>query len=361
MLNIPEAVAKLRSLLAEMKKTKLWEEIVEPRDQVLAKFQPLFASSHLPSLTEDEFRPFLYDYENHHWSGLHRQSNRLCQDIPKLRLALLTLLDESQPIQHRLDAVAGTIKGFGKATITAVLHVAYPSKYGVWNNTSEAGLVELGIYPEFERAESFGSCYVKINSVLNDLASALSIDLWTLDALWWMLQKGESLPAGVAQPMTPGVPITPLPDSSGSPTSNVHVFGLERHLHDFLYYNWDKIDLGVEWAIYRTPADEDKGYEFACPVGRIDILAKHRKAKKWLVVELKRNETTDSVVGQALRYMGWIRHHLAETGDEVQGLIIAHEYDDALRYAVSSVPNLDFQIYEVEFRLRLPPPIEPRK
>jgi len=55
--------------------------------------------------------------------------------------------------------------------------------------------------------------------------------------------------------------------------------------------------------------------------------------EKWLVVELKRNDTSDSVVGQVLRYMGWIRQHLADPGDEVHGLIIAREGDEALHYA----------------------------
>jgi hypothetical protein len=50
----------------------------------------------------------------------------------------------------------------------------------------------------------------------------------------------------------------------------------------------------------------------------------------------------------------WIKEHLAEEGDEVHGMIIAREGDDGLRYAVGPVPNLTFQVYEVEFRLKAP-------
>jgi RecB family endonuclease NucS len=163
-----------------------------------------------------------------------------------------------------------------------------------------------------------------------------------------MLRQGDVVPGqGVMQlandPKTPGL-VSP------------QFFGLERHLHDFLFDNWDSLELGRDWEIYGIPGDEEAGYEFPCPpVGRIDILAKHRTKKKWLIVELKRNDTSDAVVGQALRYMGWVRQHLAEAGDEIHGLIIAREGDDALRYAVSGVPNLTFQVYEVEFRL-MPPP-----
>jgi hypothetical protein len=342
------ALGKLRDLLLTMKQSQIWKEIVEPRDQVFARFQAIFAPAHIPKLTAEEFKPILYFETNHHWTGLHRQGLRLCEDMPKLRKALVALIDETRPLQARLDEVAGSLKGFGQATMTAILHVAHPDKYGVWNNTSKGALVELGLYPEFDRGEKFGSCYVKINSVLTELASALGVDLWTLDALWWMLRQGDVVPGpGATQLMND-------PKAAGLVSSQF--FGLERHLHDFLFDNWDTLEIGREWEIYGVPGDEDAGYEFPCPVGRIDLLAKHRTKKKWLIVELKRSDTSDATVGQALRYMGWVRHHLAEPGDEVHGLIIAREGDDALRYAVSGVPNLTFQVYEVEFRLKSPPP-----
>ena len=69
-------------------------------------------------------------------------------------------------------------------------------------------------------------------------------------------------------------------------------------------------------------------------------------------MELKRDETSDATVGQALRYMGWITKHLAEAGDEVHGLIIARSGDEAIRYAICAVPRLEFMTYEVEFRLK---------
>lgn len=265
-----------------------------------------------------------------------------------MRNALAALLDEARPLELRLDELCGAVRGFGQATMTAILHVAYPNKYGVWNNTSKGALVELGLYPAFERGEKFGSCYAKINSTLTQLANGLDIDLWTLDALWWMLRQGGVVPGtGTSQ-------ITSEAKTAGVVSSQF--FGLERHLHDFLFDNWDTMELGREWEIYGAPGDEQAGYEFPCPpVGRIDILAKHRTKRKWLIVELKRNDTSDAVVGQALRYMGWVRRHLAEPGDEIHGLIIAREGDDALHYALSGVPNLTFQVFEVEFRL-IPPP-----
>jgi hypothetical protein len=60
-----------------------------------------------------------------------------------------------------------------------------------------------------------------------------------------------------------------------------------------------------------------------------------------LVIELKRNQTADQTVGRILRYMGWIKKHLAkEAGKTVEGLIIAHAVDKRLPYALSLLPQV---------------------
>ncbi len=53
--------------------------------------------------------------------------------------------------------------------------------------------------------------------------------------------------------------------------------------------------------------------------------------------------------------MGWVRAELAGAGDEVEGLVIAHEADDAMRYALAAVPRVSLQLYGVDFRLRPAP------
>src|SRR5882724_9438424 len=103
------AFATLRQSLETMRRSAFWRDIVEPRDQVYARFRPIFAPDHLQSLTAEEFKPFLYFENNHHWTGLHRQVNRLCDDMPKLRSTLATLLDEARPVEDRLNEVNGSI------------------------------------------------------------------------------------------------------------------------------------------------------------------------------------------------------------------------------------------------------------
>jgi RNA-binding protein YlmH len=52
--------------------------------------------------------------------------------------------------------------------------------------------------------------------------------------------------------------------------------------------------------------------------------------------------------------MGWVKHHLAASGETVQGLIIARAVDESLQYALTNVSNVDVQLYEVDFRLKRP-------
>jgi hypothetical protein len=50
--------------------------------------------------------------------------------------------------------------------------------------------------------------------------------------------------------------------------------------------------------------------------------------------------------------MGWVRVHLAQPDQEVEGLIVAHETDDQLAYAVSALPGLTLMTYAVKFELK---------
>ena len=341
-----DVIGKLREAVASLKNTPVYKEIVEPRDAVLARFEPVFAVDHVSAITEDEFRSFLLLENNHHWSGLHRQGSRMCADMAQLRKALATIVDEVQSVADRLDKATGMVSGMGKNVASAILLVTKPDQYGVWNNRSEANMKRLGIWLRFDRGESFGSRYVKVNQILLQLRDILQIDLWTLDALWWYLDQKES-----GEP--PSVEVTETTPASVI-VENEHRFGLERHLHEFLRDNWNQLELSREWALYQEPGDEEAGYEYPCDVGRIDLLAKHRKEPRWLVVELKRNQTGDQTVGQILRYIGWVKRHLAEDGDQVHGMIICSEADDALHYALSTVPNVELRLYEVEFHLKKP-------
>jgi hypothetical protein len=330
----------LRGALARLKPgQKTYDEIVEAREQVLARYRPIFSSGHVAALTKDEFTSFLYIENNHHWSGLHRKGLGAAADIGTLRQGLAVLLDESRPIRERFPEALGMVGGFGKAIATSILMVAYPDRYGVWNNTSEAALRQVALWPTFEKGDGLGGRYEKINTLLVRLSSDLGIDLWTLDALWVFLLEPERL-------STPDLePAAPFAQGGES-------FALERQLQEFLLENWERTPLAKEWIIFHTPDDPEAGNEYPTDIGRIDILAVHKEQPRFLVVELKRNQSSDQTVGQALRYMGWVKKHLAKDGQSVEALIIARRADKSAQYALSILPNVTMMSYEVEFRLK---------
>ncbi len=172
-----DVIGKLREALASIKNTDIYEEVVELKDAVLARFQPFFNPDHVTDITEEEFRSFLLFDNNHHWTGLHRQGPRMCADMNRLRDALAILVDEAQPVADRLDRAIKMVSGMGKNVATAILLVMQPDQYGVWNNRSEANMKRLGIWPEFDHGESFGNRYVKVNQLLLQLRDALQTDL----------------------------------------------------------------------------------------------------------------------------------------------------------------------------------------
>jgi hypothetical protein len=347
------ALGKIRQGLVGYKHGHpVYDAIVPWRESVLARFQPVFAAQNLDALTADEFKAFLQDSNNHHWSGLFRSGGRICEDMPKLRAALKVLVDELQPIERRIDHVISNVPGMGKAITTAILLVAYPDRYGVWNNTSEGGMKMLEVWPDLERGSTLGQRYFRINQVLLTLARDLNLDLWTLDSMWWVAKAGTDLPHGwseegeITVERETGVAVQP---------QVVQRFALERHLQDFLLDNWPRTELGREWVIFAEDGDDEAGYEYPTQVGRIDLLTKHRREARWLVVELKRDQTSDATVGQVLRYMGWVKQNLAKHGEQIEGLVIAHEADESIKYAVSAIPSVRLMLYEVEFRLKFVP------
>ncbi len=160
------------------------------KQSVLMHFGHIFRLESIHELKAADFREFLKKSRNKHWSGLSRTPRTVTEDMPRLRSALTVLLDESKSIAERLDEIRPRtepplIANVNRALLTAVLQIAYPEKYGVWNETSEAGLKRLRLWPKFENRSSFGQRYDRINKLLGSLSAKLNIDLWTLDKLWW--------------------------------------------------------------------------------------------------------------------------------------------------------------------------------
>jgi len=128
------------------------------------------------------------------------------------------------------------------------------------------------------------------------------------------------------------------------------VFGLEKHLEEFLVANWANTELGISYDIYEVDG-ELVGQQYPSDTGPMDILAISKDKSELLIVELKKGRASDVVVGQIQRYMGFAQYELAEINQTVKGAIIGLESDLRLRRALSVIPNIEFYRYEVNFKL----------
>lgn len=331
------ALTRLRGDLEQLYKVD--PDVDEQRDEVLGRFQPIFSLEHIPNLTEHEFREFLIFKNNKHWKHIQRQGPRMCRDMSVLRDGLRVLLDESRPLAPRFTEALDKVDGLGKAVATPILLVADPERYGVWNRQSEQALKQLDLWPNLSRGSSSGDIYSRVNQILVTLAEDLGVDLWKLDALFYGYGQTSDDTLNESETHT-----QPYPDEEPR-------FELERHLHEFLRDNWDKTPLGKEWAIY-DDGDPDAGYEYPTSIGYIDLLAQHRSRRSWLIIELKRGQSSDQTVGQVLRYIGWVREHLAADDESVRGLVISHAADQRIRYAIQATDSVELMVYEVDFHLK---------
>lgn len=135
-------------------------------------------------------------------------------------------------------------------------------------------------------------------------------------------------------------------------SSDPVIFVLEKHLEDFIVGNWKHTLLGENYDIYTDENAQVIGQQFPTVSGPIDILAQRKDGSELLVIELKKGKISDVVVGQILRYIGFIQNEVAKPGQLVKGVVIALEDDRNLRLALNAAPNVDFYRYEVNFALK---------
>lgn len=160
------------------------------------EWQPLMrkklSPKSLTKLTADGFADILLDWDRNRWRGVARLTGRLTS--PKawgpVRRALVELTDNRRSLGTRLDKLrpakdSPPVPHLSQAVITAFLHLHSPSRYCVWNGTSEAGLQALGLWPHFDRGMTFAEKYMLINSAVITCSRQTGLSLPVLDVLWY--------------------------------------------------------------------------------------------------------------------------------------------------------------------------------
>jgi hypothetical protein len=328
---------------------------VAAQKAALEHYGKLFQTENIVNLTEEQFRGFLLLKNNKHWAGIHRQSN-IYADMDRLKTAMKVLLDEAQPIQTRLDKITDKsgplyIRGLGRAVLTPILMCVYPDKYAVYNRISEEGLTRLGRNTA-KATDTFGKRYVAINEACHQISDEIKQPLSLVDAMFSLMVHGSESP--LVSPSAPPEESTADSDFEMETATKTGIgesflFPLEKYLEEFLVSNWDKTALGKTFSLHVE--DEESATQYSTDVGPIDILARDKSNHDWVVIELKKGKSSDAVVGQLLRYMGWVKKHKATGGENVRGIIITSTPDDKIKYALLVSQGVSFYTYRVSFDL----------
>lgn len=137
------------------------------------------------------------------------------------------------------------------------------------------------------------------------------------------------------------------------PIEDPNAFVLEKYLEDFIVSNFDMIFKG-SLQIYED-IEGNIGQQYTTDIGQIDILAVEPKSDSFVVIELKKGRPSDQVIGQILRYMGWVKKNLCKQGQMVKGLVICRDSDLKLSYALEMTNDIDVRYYNVFFKLKEEP------
>jgi hypothetical protein len=332
-------------------------EEVKSQNAAMEYYGRYFSPQNLSNVTQEGFKDFLLLKNNKHWSGIHRQP-QIYENMDRLRKCLEILLDESKPLEQRLDTIAPKgrppfIKGLGRAVITPILMCVHPDKYSVYNRISDEGLEQLG-RNTIKESDSFSKRYTSLNAACHQLSHEIQQPLHLIDSMFSLMVHGVESPLTMLPRNGGGKKLDPgeAPRNDGGttvPFEGSAAFSLEKYLQEFIVSNWSKTPLAKKLDIYIE--DEEAAVEFNTGVGEIDILARDRFTGDWVVIELKKGHESDRVVGQLMRYMGWIRKHKAGAGEKVRGIIITGLPDDRIKYAVSASEGIEFFTYSVSFDL----------
>lgn len=112
----------------------------------------------------------------------------------------------------------------------------------------------------------------------------------------------------------------------------------EKNIEDVLAQEVSSIEPGLRL----------KHRQLESPAGRLDLLCEGSNGDV-VVVELKRSQGGDQVMGQILRYIGWAMQEFP--GRHVRGIIIVETKDPWLTYASTAVPNVQVKQFKASVRL----------
>jgi hypothetical protein len=251
---------------------------------------------------------------------------------------LRTLFDEDLPLVQRIDRFLD-LGGIGKVTTSHFLFMYDFEKYPLTtiatrevldldeNQIAEAGRVAAEKYD----IERFNPEHTRTLQILADVIIFSKVkeilevdDFYTVNLVLWAESRERMIPEA--------------DEDIDEYQESMMVASREDDLQEYLVNHPELIGDGLEVIERELNADS---------AGRIDILMKDR-ASHYVVIETKKGRSSDAVVGQISRYMGWV---IQNRGGPVRGVIVVANPDDRLLLAIAPHSNLSIKYYRKYYKL----------
>jgi hypothetical protein len=307
------------------------EEKAEALTAAILNDEQFKAGQNLSPDTLDElFRHMRWFSRNRNLSNLLYRKNGL----PEFNAKLRSLIHGSEPFPQRVNDFF-KMQLIGIQTMSQLLVASNTREYPfVTSQTKEA----LGVSSEqdenaLEDAMEFFKVpdrdalldrtldYLRDYIIFRAVRDLFKLDKYTtVNNLLWFALAGD--------------------EETGAPEEIIKDYGsisMEHDLRDYLAENIFLVEKGLKLI--------GKEYDTR-EAGRIDLLSKDKNGVH-VVIELKKGRIGHEVVGQTLKYMGWVQKNMSK---KVRGIIIVNEPDDKLDYAALPLGDLvKVKFYKVSF------------
>lgn len=258
------------------------------------------------------------------------------------------LVEMINRLKDKNDSNKNGLTGERATGLNALLFINNPDKYiSSVSLNHRLKIVEMFGFGDPNRYKTYGEKVIGTNKdIIEGFKNKFGISAWPRLISRFLYDVGE-----IKSFWDAGGSIEELPKTEETANEKVSEkeFLLERHLEDFLIANWENTELGKNYELIEEN-DELKSQQYRTDIGPIDLLVREKRTKEYTVIELKKGLTSDDAIGQLTRYMGWVKKNLSRD-KKVNGILISHEDDIRVRYATSVIPNVEFFIYHVDFKL----------
>ncbi len=334
----PEQVENLKSWKNSLstEKARTWaqqEEEAEVTTSRILNDAAFKGGENLSAETLDTLFSNMRSFSNNrNLSNLLYKTNELSEFNAKLR----NLVHGTRPFPERVDGFF-KLKSIGVQTLSQFLIAADSRKYPlvtsqtkeVLNISSEQDEAALEDALELFQVRNRGDLldrtldYLRDSVIFKAAKDLLALEKYTAvnNLIWFEFAAEEEGPATIYTSLS-----------------------MEDDLRDFLAKDVGLIEKGLKLIGKEYQCKESDGTR----IGDIDLLCRDRKGTR-VVVELKKGRKSDEVVGQTLRYLGWVGKNLKT---KTRGVVIVNEPDEKLDYALLPVKNLiSLKYYRVNFEI----------